>query len=1146
MNRSILIPARMIPALLAVWLGVSAASAAVETYPIPASRESYGWAEKQRVRFRNQPLDRAMNQALAQQNYEQARDLLEQILTNDPKNDHARVRLIEVSIQLEDYARAQSLCDELLAAYPDYWNLYLQQGFMAMRQGQPDAAVAPLQEVVDRGPAEYEKRRIAVRNLAEACYLTERYPEAAAYGALLLPEAEGVSLRSFLAECAIKQMAWADAVPHLEQAIALADTPAAQGPLLFKLGYVHHNLAQYDQADDTLARAAEQLTDPAVQRAILLQRGETAFKAERYEQATAFYEAYLADGFEEGVAAALLNALIADEQYDTAMKRASAFLAGQAMSPEFEETTRHQQVVIALGTGDNVAALGHARKLYQRFPRPRYLLEEAEAAEHLGLLNDAIRAYKYYLDERFDPEIVLRLHFALKHRSEAFLTDGRSEDAGALRAVSATYLTQVLDQPGLSDSQRYVATYELAQIFRAADKVDAYFSLMDGLVEQYPETDLLHEYAVQLYGAGRYDEALELFTLSLEGMDNPSLQAATEKAIADIHLLRQEPEEAKQWLQRSADHGPIDRYWNLAMARADYQLEDFHATAMRLIPIAEDEDIFHMYVGFAFYNMAPRQMPGLALYHFSQVTDPDALPPEQRHNFYANRAYLRFDQNQDEAALEDLARALELHPAEELSTARMKTLMRLGRYEETLAYGEELVQPDPNEELRAEILALTEQHPDPAYREAVKRQVSEYASPAQAEVRELLGLAHFRLEQFPEAVEQLDQALALDPTLPQAFYVRGLAYYRQGKFVEAESDFLALYDVLGTLPSNYWGDLGVLEGDLEDYDLGTAALERSLDFYPYDIDALEEQGYQFMRSMRRAEAQDSFSRAIDLYTEILPYMEGDELAAYDDERHAMKQEYAKLDRVFGVQAYLQRTELDFELPANTTVNSTEGALQSQAGIGASWRPPSVGFRNERELDVYGRVMANLEPNSWSPDEDSYQGGVGVQWKPLGAHNVRTSFERLFKIGDNSEDNWLWRNMYAWEVSEKPRRYGDTRLYNRLYGEISYYLDDPKRWIYYLSPRVAPVFSLTNRLVLNAPEFIGVGRYQSNDPDGIGTYAYVGVGGDLRLLDWKRQYTVERWYLDVYAHYVWGWFNDTPEDFGEEDFEGVIFGLNFTK
>ena len=27
--------------------------------------------------------------------------------------------------------------------------------------------------------------------------------------------------------------------------------------------------------------------------------------------------------------------------------------------------------------------------------------------------------------------------------------------------------------------------------------------------------------------------------------------------------------------------------------------------------------------------------------------------------------------------------------------------------------------------------------------------------------------------------------------------------------------------------------------------------------------------------------------------------------------------------------------------------------------------------------------------------------------------------RLFKIGDNAEDNWLWRNMASWECGEKP-------------------------------------------------------------------------------------------------------------------------------
>jgi hypothetical protein len=191
-------------------------------------------------------------------------------------------------------------------------------------------------------------------------------------------------------------------------------------------------------------------------------------------------------------------------------------------------------------------------------------------------------------------------------------------------------------------------------------------------------------------------------------------------------------------------------------------------------------------------------------------------------------------------------------------------------------------------------------------------------------------------------------------------------------------------------------------------------------------------------------------------------------------------------------------------------------------------------------------MANFERRSWRLDPDSYQGGVGAVYKPIRIANYATSFERLFKIGDNAENNWLWRNMATWEHGEKPLRERNWWPAGRLYGEVSYFLDDERRWIYYLDGRAGLSLNVARKAVLTAPQGIAVARYQSNDETGSGTYTMAGVGANLRFHEREKELVTERWYVDVFGHYVWGHFREIPDGLEKRSFDGLMFGVNVVK
>jgi hypothetical protein len=336
----------------------------------------------------------------------------------------------------------------------------------------------------------------------------------------------------------------------------------------------------------------------------------------------------------------------------------------------------------------------------------------------------------------------------------------------------------------------------------------------------------------------------------------------------------------------------------------------------------------------------------------------------------------------------------------------------------------------------------------------------------------------------------------------------------------------------------------MLERKLGDHEMSAAALAASLDVHPHDVDLLIESGYQYMKSYHRPEAKESFRRAIDVFDAAVPHLPKEEARRYAETRRDMKVEYAKLDKVWGFQAYASRSEFDDTI--DTPFQTIDGALPSQLGVQASYRPPRIGFRNEKLLDVFGRVTANFKPNSFDVDEDSYQGGVGVVYKPLALHNFNTSIERLFEIGENSENNWLWRNMGAWERGEKPQRDKDFWMYSKAYTELSFFLDDPERWIYYLDGRLGLSLPMAAGTVLTFPQGLGVARYQSDDEEGLGTYAMLGLGANLRVYEREKAYVTQRWYVDAFSHYVWGWFDETPDTLDDRSFEGLIFGLSLVK
>ena len=1247
---------------------------------LPESRGAYTFTETQRLRYKHTPLYRKAHAAIKEERYDEAEASLLEVLKSDPHNNTAKVYLVEVYNDQAKWEQGIALCDELLEYYPDYLDMYLNKGYMCLKNEELDRGIRAFQTFLDKADKRHEKRRSIQQELIdtyvrseqwilgiEACeqiieeepqdlevYLTKAYialqidqpalairtlksilnrvtdydPKmsriqsilAEAYfklGEFSLAEKhanlwleceDALPVRLFLAESAIKRNDWSSALEQLDAATQHASSPEERGKIHLKRGYMLTNLGRFGEAEQAFLDAQGLLSDPKQRIKIMHQLGLLSHQQKAYTRAADYFERYLDEEFDEDVGLAFLETLSALDYWYRGLLQAQAMLSTHDLSKQARERALGHLMLFHKHLGNETGTYLVAMKLVEETNKTRYLIEAARAAVRLNRWNAADRLYERYLAYHFDPQVAFDHYYVVKTLNE------QEKGKKILSYLMALEQTQ--------ESLRNQVRYEMAQVAREEGRLEDYFSFMNKVTEQRPSTQFFLEYADQLYMAGEHERAAELYIQSLKSDGEVThTKYATSKTLAEIFLLLKKPDMAHRALDLSFSFGDPqnDPQWHYIKGRTEYAQGNYQACVDRLLPTVNAHEAGHLYLGFAFYRL---DLPGLSLNHFNRVKDPDALPAEQRRTFYANRAYLRFAQDQFDAALNDVENALSIKFSDELAIVRLKTLLRLGRCEQVVQAGEALLRDQAPPSMHPKLQALLARKNNAVLEERIWSAVQSLHAQVTSQIHETLGQCRANQEEHARALEHFSKALALNSHLKHLYYLRGLAYAKLGRKEEAERDFMFYFEQVPTIPRTYWGDLGQVQGQLADYETGTSALKEATVHYKYDIDSLEELGYQYLKWNKTQEAKETFKRAIDVYDEVITYLDEEEqrdaaledqeqphgqknpgqaiarkehrtvhekshgepltsgpliraenssktttfttadtpriyysppptpaetgLNEYEENRLALKREYSKLDKTWGAQAYLTRTDYDFERATGERLASIDGALPSQAGILASYRPPEVGFRHEKTLDGFVRVLSNLEPDSFSPEEDSYQGGAGLAYKPFTEHNFTVSLERLFKIGDDAENNWLWRNMYAWEQGEKPKRDQEIWPYAKAYGEVSYFLDDPDRWITFLDLRLGPSFSVGTHHLVTFPQVMGSARYQSNDTEGIGTYSLVGAGGQLRILEGEHQYTTERWYVDLFAHYTWGWFRDEPDGLNASDFDGLVFGVNFVK
>jgi tetratricopeptide (TPR) repeat protein len=238
----------------------------------------------------------------------------------------------------------------------------------------------------------------------------------------------------------------------------------------------------------------------------------------------------------------------------------------------------------------------------------------------------------------------------------------------------------------------------------------------------------------------------------------------------------------------------------------------------------------------------------------------------------------------------------------------------------------------------------------------------------------------------------------------------------------------------------------------------------------------------------------------------------------------MQSEIRTLQNVFDFTVYESyRAKTSGAATSTAAAAPSGGIVPSEGGLEIAYQPPGIGFRNERTLQVFGRLLWANRPDSPRIDDQSVQAGVGVRYKPLQEHQLYVSGERLAKVGSKAANDWLLRASYGWTNGfEPPVGRGDWN-YTTVYADAGYFTHSRTR-AFYGEARQGRSFAVARNFAVT-PHIVVDGRSQSPDP-GKTSYFEGGAGVSAKLFFDESRYEGYRASAELLVQYKHG-FSRVP-------------------
>jgi tetratricopeptide (TPR) repeat protein len=1144
----------------AACLGISASVLAQEEVLESIRSESESWLAAQVRRFRSYPhLDRAYRLMRAG-SLEEARKELEIYLDISPSDTHARFALVDLLYRMEDYEGTIREAGHLLERAPGYTPAFLYRGLSRLSLGQIELAIRDYRAAAELTHASLADRSFAVSSLVELAYERGQYADALE-GLELMPaggrdsrfffrkglclealgrleEAESAFDQSLdlttelprrlecyrsLGEVAKKRQDWVGAERAFAEALRLSpedvDSMRSLAWLALRRGdvaeardWTKQVLEARPNREDReflvhLHVSLREYEDAVSELSMLL--GEVATNADRHRVMTTL-------GYIQAERGKLVEAVSA---FQTALQYRKVPATYLALAGVLEQQGLMTDAIAVLEKALDVApsSIVHQRLavLHADAGEQDKALDHLEAAVELGLPDDMKQAtlqqqgHIYYsLGLYAESRDALEGALALKPEDPQLKRSLALAyvETGALDEAEAIFL-ELIEEPFRSTPGAQEILTELGHLeMKRGRHLEAaeYFSEAFELLEE-PRVEILSHWATALSAAEDWEGAIRIYhrRMALGGL-TPESRAEIMEQLGRAHFALGDvagDEEAAFYLKTAIASGRDERDIRQTLGLVLYRQGKWDQALDEFLVVLDAERTPQslIYVARCLQEL---NRPGLAIHYLDEaVAELERFSREEQITLLNELGFLYAEESEYRAARRSWSRSLELRYDASLAlrVGRMNRL--LGDVEEARAVLERVepdVLPDSEEAERLDELAAVYEAEG---EQETALESAELANAVCAAPRRYyrLGLLYQTEGHQEEALAAFRGAVAADPDEPRYAEAYGFALSAGGRTEEA---------------------IVQLE----------SVVERDPDY----LQVYEQLGYLNMKRADNKTAESWFERAIDNET-FYPVHSEEDQKQLERDVFRFRREVTKITNYFDVDLYTSLRS-DSGAPSPGVIGSA--VLPSQGGASFSYQPHGWGFRNERIFQAFLRVLWNHEPESIRWDTDSFQGGLGVRYKPLASQNLYGSFEKLFKIGDDALSNWLLRGLYSWDYGYELRPGETSWNYTLAYGEVGYLLQEPKTLAFYGEGREGWTFNVSESLLLT-PHGVLAARHQ--DPaNAISNYVEGGLGVSLKVLFNESRYKAHHSSFEVLLQYRWGRYlgEMRPEVAG---FSGLVIG-----
>jgi tetratricopeptide (TPR) repeat protein len=372
----------------------------------------------------------------------------------------------------------------------------------------------------------------------------------------------------------------------------------------------------------------------------------------------------------------------------------------------------------------------------------------------------------------------------------------------------------------------------------------------------------------------------------------------------------------------------------------------------------------------------------------------------------------------------------------------------------------------------------------------------------EAEYRDEVSRDEEALGRVNEARRDLERAVTLDATAERRFRLGQLAE-RLGDREEARRQLQA---AVAAEPGNMEYKAALAYMLRESGDLAGAAQLMSgvLAAEPNRYALHEDLGYTYLGLGENEKAIDQFKWAID-NQQLYPTETQQEREATARTIEGLRRTINAVEPHWTAYGYTNLCLTGHY--CERRIRNLESLISTnQGGLELDYQPPNIGYVDGRIFQGFARTFWSYAPGTISPQGNSFQGGVGIHYKPLRDYNLVVSGERLIKFGANAINNWEGRISFSTSSGYEIDPVAPQSWYSLLYLDFAGTPQSPHQILTYVDGRGGWNFQITDRTVIS-PFVYGI--FRGNYGIGGNTSAETGIGASLRGFFYEDKYHAPR-------------------------------------